>query len=319
MQKNQQIPMKKATLLVIFSVIWLADFCQTNVYHPFPDSNAVWIQNSDGWYGTACWIYHDQNLYISGDTILSGRSYHKLYLNEYVSEFCSPPNTPFPPFYSFGQYYGAFRQDIPNKKVYLYKEGLAEPDVLAYDYNLNVGDTLPSSCLNPGGAFVFQIDSVLVGNEYNKRFWLTNGWSYNYPALIEGLGGTYGAFGYFENPTNEWDEFLWCVQINNQPVWSYDTSYRCSIITKVGDHEQKINVQAFPNPFSLFTTIKANIELTPATLTMTNIFGQEVRTMVNLYGTEIKVYRNNLPAGIYFLCLKQGKTIISKFKVIIKD
>ena len=134
--------MRKTLLIVIFSAIWLTDFCQTNVYHPFPDSNAVWIQNSDGWYGTACWIYHDQNLYISGDTILSGHSYHKLYLNEYVSEFCAPPNTPFPPFYSFGRYYGAFRQDIPNKKVYLYNEGLAEPDVLAYDYNLNFGDTL---------------------------------------------------------------------------------------------------------------------------------------------------------------------------------
>ena len=99
--------MRKTILIVFFSVIWLTDFCQTNVYHPFPDSNAIWIQNSDGWYGTACWIYHYQNLYISGDTLLSGHSYHKLYLNEYVSEFCAPPNTPFPPFYSFGQYYGA--------------------------------------------------------------------------------------------------------------------------------------------------------------------------------------------------------------------
>ena len=187
--------------------------------------------------------------------------------------------------------------------MYLYKEGLAEPDVLAYDYNLNVGDTLPLSCLNPGGAFVFQIDSVLVGSEYNKRFWLTNGWSYNYPALIEGLGSTYGAFGYFENPTNEWDEFLWCVQFNNQPVWSYDTTYNCSTITKVDDHEQKINVQVFPNPFSLFTTIKANKDLNKASLRMTNIFGQVVRTLVNLFGTEIRVYRNNLPSGIYFLCL----------------
>ncbi|MCX6265858.1 MAG: T9SS type A sorting domain-containing protein, partial [Bacteroidetes bacterium] len=140
-----------------------------------------------------------------------------------------------------------------------------------------------------------------------------------YPALIEGLGGSYGAFGDFENPNDEWDQFLWCVQINSQPVWSYDTSYICSIILKVDEHEEKINVQVFPNPFSLFTTIKANKDLNEASLTMINIFGQVVRTQVNLFGTEIRVLRNNLPSGIYFLCLQQDKTIISKFKVIVTD
>jgi len=310
--------MKRTILLFILPLVWTAIFCQTNVYHPFPDSNAVWVQNRDGWFGTQCWIYHDQNLYISGDTLLGGLIYHKLYLNEYVSEFCSPPNTPFPPYYNFGEYYGAFRQDITNKRVYMYQAGLAVPDALAYDFNLSLGDTLPISCLNTNGdVFVHNIDSVLVGGQYNKRFWLTNGWSYNYPVLIEGLGSTWGAFAYFENPTNEWSENLWCVKINNQTTWTYNISYECSIITSIENLETPIYLAIYPNPFSSFTTIKTNTELKGVTLIIENSLGQEVRKQINISGREIIVPSENLPSGCYLLIFVKGNKLIGKLKAMI--
>ena len=310
--------MKNILLLITFTITGCFSFGQTNIYHPFPDSNAVWIQSNDGWFGTACWIYHDQNLYISGDTTFGNYTYHKLYLNEYVSEFCSPPNDPFPPYYNFGEYYGAFRQDIPNKKVYFYQDGLQEPDVLAYDYNLNVGDTLPLTCLNTfENVFVYNIDSVLVGSQYNKRFWLTNGWSYGYPALIEGLGDTYGAFGYFTNPTNEWYLHLWCVKLNNVTVWKDDTSSTCSIITKVENLEKQIQVSAFPNPFSEYSTIRTNKDLDNASLSITNTLGKEVKKIVNISGRNLVIQRDNLPSGVYLICLVQENKIIANIKVII--
>lgn len=312
--------MKKTYLIVILTLLWNGVLSQTNVYHPFPDSNAVWVQNSDGWFGTSCWIYHDQNLFINGDTILSGYSYHKLYVNEYVSEFCSPPGTPFPPYYSFGGYYGAFRQDISTKRVYLYKEGLAVPDVLAYDYNLQIGDSIPISCLNTSSdIFVYNIDSVLVGSQYNKRFWLTNGLSYNFPVLLEGLGSSWGAFASFQNPLAEWSEYLWCVKINNQTVWKYDTSYECSIITKVDNLENQIFLKIYPNPFSQYTTIRTNTELQQATLIIENSLGQEVRRQDNISGREINVQRENFVCGFYFIILIQENKIIGKFKAVITN
>jgi len=312
--------MKKTILIIILSVSWTAVFSQTNVYHPFPDSNAVWVQNSDGYFGTACWIWHDQNLYINGDTILGGKSYHKLYLNEYVSEFCPPPTTPFPPYYFLGLYYGAFRQDIPNKRVYLYREGLAVPDVLAYDYNLTLGDTLPISCLNTiGDAFIYHIDSVLVGNQYHKTFGITNGLSYNYPILIEGLGSSWGAFAAFENPLAEWSDNLWCFKINDQTVWKYDTAYECSLITTVENVENQISLSIFPNPFSQYTVIRTNIELQRTTLIIENSLGQEVRRQVNISGREISFKRENLASGFYFIILVQENKIIGKFKAVITN
>ena len=53
-------------------------FGQTNVYHPFPESDAIWLQSS--WYndGTGCVISDDHNLFISGDSVIGNYTYYKL-------------------------------------------------------------------------------------------------------------------------------------------------------------------------------------------------------------------------------------------------
>lgn len=116
-------------------------FTQTNVYHPFPDSNTIWIGTDMTFYEYPCFIFDDYNLFISGDTIVGTNTYHKLYRNGHKWSNCPPPR-----FYYYNEYFGAFRQDAENKKVYLL--GNNELDTLAYDFNLNAGDTLPPTCLN---------------------------------------------------------------------------------------------------------------------------------------------------------------------------
>lgn len=288
-------------------------FGQTNVYHPFPDSNAVWLQSS--WYidGYGCLISDDHNLFISGDTVIGSHTYHKLYKNGYKSGFCPPVGIPFPPFYYFGEYWTAFRQDIFNKKVYLFDAG---QDTLAYDFNLDVGDTLLSAI--SGFNIVNSIDSVLVGNHYNKRFWLTDGWHNNYVALIEGLGSTYGAFAplaiQFEFGGN-----LMCVKINNQTVWNYDSTSSCNLITRIDDLDEPIRAFIYPNPFSESSRIKLNKNLEEATLVIYNILGQEIKRIKHIFGREVKLDRDNLPLGVYFLRLTEGNRIIMENKAIITN
>ncbi|MCX6278049.1 MAG: T9SS type A sorting domain-containing protein [Bacteroidetes bacterium] len=303
--------MKTVLLITSFIVIISNSFGQTNVYHPFPDSNAVWLQSS--WYidGGACLISDDHNLFISGDTVIGSHTYHKLYKNGYKSSFCTPP---FPPYYYFGEYWGAFRQDIINKKIYLFKYG---QDTLAYNFNLNVGDTLPTSVIN-GFNFVDSIDSVLVGNHYNKRFWLSNGWYNNYAAIIEGIGSTYGAFAQlvvpFESGSN-----LWCVKMNNQTVWNYDTTNSCTLITKIDDIEEPTRTSVYPNPFSTSTIIKINKNLKEATLQVYNSLGQEIKRIQHIFGQEVKLERDNLAIGVYLLRLIEDNRIIMENKISITN
>ena len=69
---------KKIVLVMLLASFGLGARGQTNVYHPFPDSNAVWnVQFSAG---LLC-VYGEQYSYvIAGDTIIGSFLYHKLML-----------------------------------------------------------------------------------------------------------------------------------------------------------------------------------------------------------------------------------------------
>ncbi len=304
--------MKTVLFLVFFTITTGLAFGQTNVYHPFPDSNAVWIE--DTWFVDAwtCLNYDDHNLFIDGDTTIGNNTYHKLYKNGWITIFC-PPNSP-PAYFYAPAYWGAFRQDSANKKVYL---NLNNNESLAYDFNLNAGDTLPPSCLYWFN-YVLSIDSVLVGNQYHKRFWLSDGNHNNYAAIIEGIGSTFGAFSFIESPFESGGE-LYCVKINDQIVLTNDTTFQCYLFTRVGDLKGQTQTFIYPNPFSVYTILKINTILKDAKLTMYNTLGQEMKSMINISGQSIKIQRDNLPAGVYFLILSQGNTIITENKVLIKD
>ncbi|MEI7526738.1 MAG: T9SS type A sorting domain-containing protein [Mariniphaga sp.] len=306
--------MKTGFLVAILLMTISYSFGQTNVYHPFPDSNAVWLQSS--WFndGTGCLVSDDHNLYLSGDTLLGSYSYHKLYKNGYKSGFCPPPAPPFPPYYYFGEYWGAFRQDIINKRVYLFENG---KDTMAYDFNLNLGDTLPASFIN-GFNYVSSIDSVLVDNHYNKRFWLSNGWNNSYVAMIEGIGSTYGAFAQLAVPFESGSN-LWCLKMNNQTVWNYDTTYSCKLITKIDHLDESVRTSIYPNPFSTSAILKTNRNLANATLQIFNSLGLEIRRIRHIFGREVNLDRDNLVPGVYLVMLTEENRIIMKNKFIITN
>ncbi len=302
--------MKKHSLILTILLLALtAGHGQTNAYHPFPDSHAIWIGTY--WYydpSSGCVVNDDYNLYISGDTTIGTYLYHKLYKNGYMS---APPCLP-PGFYYYGQYWSAFRQDSTNKKIYLFKNGT---DTLAYDFNLNVGDTLPITCLSVGfNNYIQSIDSVLIGNQYHKRFWLSN----NYAALIEGIGTTLGAFVPIAPPFESGND-LWCVRINNQIVWTSSQGNDCSLTSIRENYVNENQILIFPNPFSLTTTLKINGNFTNAILTMYDAYGQQVKQIKNISGQTITLHRDNLPSGLYFLRLTENNKTFAIEKLLITD
>lgn len=300
--------MKTSLFLVILSLMMTNSFCQTNEYHPFPDSNVIWNQSI--WYldGT-CLVSDDQSLYISGDTTIGPYTYHKLYLNGYTSELCQFPNSAIPPYYHIGGYWGAFRQDALNKKVFL-NQG---KDTLAYDFNLNVGDTLNSYLSGFGNGFnyISSIDSVLVGNEYTKRFWISWLDHDNYVALIEGIGSTFGAFAVLLPPF-ESGSSLGCVNANNQTVWPSDTN-ECKLISNVDDIFIQTRVFVFPNPASDKIIIETSTTARKSQFSIMNLNGQEFITcQISELKKQIDI--SNLPNGVYFVRLTNDKSVeVGKF------
>ena len=79
------------TLLAFISCLVLKG--QTNKYHPFPDSNAVW--NEEYWYqvGPPYTNVHNPNiLFLSGDTVISSLQYKKILSSGYEYAYTTYDN-----------------------------------------------------------------------------------------------------------------------------------------------------------------------------------------------------------------------------------
>lgn len=316
--------MKKYLLLLTFIILTFKSAnSQTNVYHPFPDSSVMWTGTY--WYVSQgsgyCTVHNDYNLYISGDTTIGNYSYHKLYSNRHNYANCPPPGD-----YHYGIYSGVLRQDIANKKIYSIQN---DADTLVYDFNLNLGDTLPVTSLNDAiwNNYITSIDSVLVGNQYRKRFWIScntfNGNYNNYVALIEGVGSTFGVFAPIK-PNEIMLDFsdgyeLWCMSLNNQDVWPDTQNTNCDLILTIENNITDNKIFISKNPFSSETTLNSVYILKNAILTLSNSLGQEVKRIKNICGQTITLSRDNLSGGLYFFSLTQDNKTILTGKLIITD
>jgi len=302
--------MKKAFFILILTVLnFNFSNGQTSLYHPFPDSNAIWIGTN--WHKVSsnppCVAYDDYNLFISGDTTIGAYTYHKLYQNGTQHATCPPPGY----FYYYGTYWGAFRQDVLNKQVYLYKYG---QDTLAYDFNLNVGDTLPVTSVDgtPDNIIVL-IDSVLVGTSYRKRFWLN---SVNPAALIEGIGSTYGAFSPIAEPFESGSQ-LSCVRIDTMNVWSDLQFGNCRLTATEENDLLDFYQVTIPNPFLRSSELRTSKHLIDARLIIYNVFGQVVLEKENISGKSTNLDVSQLTQGIYLFQLIEGRNVISAKKILI--
>lgn len=160
-------------------------------YFPFvtaSDSSDSWNDQFSCWDGQCYW--ESRNVFVlNGDTSILGNLYYKVYVKEtyiegiVVSPSCPVSNTTFP-----FEYYGAIREDM--KKVYLHKD--SGPEYLIYDFNLNVGDTVPDPQNITGNEYdriITNIDQVLVNGQNRKRYTLQGS-----AEIVEGIGSNTGPF-----------------------------------------------------------------------------------------------------------------------------
>src|SRR5690349_5355002 len=116
----------KSLISFLLFVIASSASGQTSVYHPFPDSNAMWNVYAQGYSGNMCSIvdpiYTEYffSYFISGDTVINTISYHKIYSSGYSHEHCVMDNT-VDNWWSWDSLYEfSLRQDVISKKVFIY-------------------------------------------------------------------------------------------------------------------------------------------------------------------------------------------------------
>ncbi len=291
----------KLGLLLLLLPVFISG--QSNNYHPFPESGIVWVQSN--WIATPPFLIHDdQNLFISGDTTAGDFTYHKLYTNGHRYADLHPGDE-----YYYNRYFGAFRNDTENKKVYFLNQG---EDVLAYDFDLSVGDTLPESNItNQILIIVDSIDSVLVGVEYHKRFLLkTNDGVF--ASLIEGIGSTCGAFTLIQ-PVFESGNDLWCVRSFNDIIWNYDSEFSCLLLVGTGEPEPVNEFTVYPNPSEGILYIR-----TTSGTVKTEVFNSLGKQILILNGMNAPIDLSDQPDGIYLMKLFNKANEASVCRIVLK-
>ncbi len=291
-------------LLLIIATATHEIQAQSGIYHPFPDSNAVWNWHFYTYYCTP-WTPRDEeySYNIDGDTIIGSMQYHKI-----VIPFIQVNNTLCGP-YNYVGYKGCIRQSIIDKKVYciLPNESIEH---LIFDFNLQVGDsipTIPYPCYSK--IFISQVDSVLIGTTFRKR------WSGSGLVIIEGIGSNWEFFTPLCEIIDGATGLLTCFEQNGATVYP-DSLYNCSLITNINSISiNRSSVKLFPNPFHSSMTVSLNVK--EATMRIFNSLGEFVREIrISNYSTDFN--RNSLSNGIYFYRMLYEKRVIASGNFIIK-
>lgn len=317
---------KYLLLLTILLLIFKFGNSQTNVYFPLPDSNTVWLIQNDNGFGGYHWYNYSTPVH-KEDTIINGKTYAKIsqvYLNI--------------------NYCGALRSDTSGKTFIVPKDSLHE--YLLQDLSKNTGDSVYNVYYNipPYGYQInFHVDStdhIAIGPYLLKRMFLRPPSNYNqlicgsqYVPLIwiEKIGSAGG--GFFNNITcglgGAWlncmsfNDTVYYKSSNNSPhpdALSFYTYGHCEVPLGLNEINQIYEgILLSPNPFSFSTTFKTNGNFKNAILTVYNSFGQQVKQIKNISGQEIKLQRDNLPSGLYFIRLTQDNEVITADKLIITD
>ncbi len=312
--------MKKYVLILILTVLSLPVFSQE--YQPFPTQNAMWREYE--YHIMSHWSHYQY--VITGDTVMNDLTYHKLQKSGSYYEWFNSSIS------GINEYVGAFREDIENKKVYFMQAGKVK-DTLLYDFDLNIGDTLPPLY---GYAYnydnivpiVLDIDSVLLSDGvYHKRFLIKNCPQMWIPLsiyFIEGVGSSFGLLTGITCPFENRFELV-CLTVDSQSVYILENSGKpCAlapIIESIDRIEQReeINFKVFPNPASGFVCIDFDKQKPlPDYIEIANMIGEiTLREMVRTHSVDINV--SNFPPGTYVIRIsKNGRTIGYKKLVISK-
>lgn len=299
----------KTTLFLILLFCFGSSWGQI-AYHPLPETDATWIQ-AEFLYGG----FHEHEtvtsaVYTLGDTSINNQTYIKFgshgmsdWINGFGSQNQTSGSYPIP----YGV--GYFRQDLAQKKVFVW-DTVNQTDQLLYDFgSLVVGQPYPATMtnLNYPNLLVMGQDSVqLMDGNYYKRWVLgTDSSDSAYTAVIEGVGGTHG-FNTPIHPVFEQESHLLCHKVGTQHIYEdWQTSIipphyseDCSRTLSLEQHNET-SLVIFPNPANSTIAIQSN-ELIKS-VEIYDLNGHSLLCLEKTNGNEMSFDISILQQGVYLI------------------
>jgi len=301
-------------ILVVLFISVMGNAALPQAYTPFisADSSDVWKQIKQ--YSLYAF---EPNLYelvyrITGDTLIGSNHYASLsanYFYHWEQQFWGVP----PPIWDYGEGYGGAIRET-NKQVFFVFTDSAHLDTteyLIYDFNLNVGDTVPDImdcwwpelCQTQGNGtpdelVITSLDSILIGGIYRKRFVLANNeW------IVEGMGASTGLFNQISGFIAG-SSILSCYQeqsatLYSNQSWSFYYS-ACELDMSINKGIADLELQILPNPVKVGEEIKVVLKSgTNYDIEVFNLLGKNIYTSSEENG--IATLSIDLNMGVYLI------------------
>ncbi len=303
--------MKQTTL--IFGLTLLVNLSlKSQNYVPFPTENVNW---NVFYAGTCQEAPPDTSLLrytIHGVTTINEIQYSKLCIES--GDTINPTI----------QEIGGLRE--ADKKIYYIGQtiigGGFDDEYLLYDFTKQIGDTIKHDSYGGFYSVILDIDSVLIGDSYRKRYQVDNHWYYQNPDyIIEGIGSVKnGLLGHISNiptcGTHYWEHI--CFRENGVVKYlnpSFSDCFPSNLSTGIVQFDYQTDFEIYPNPFSNEIQIENKLNHQNLTFKLIDING---KTLIKKNINDKKVILDlNISSGLYNAMIidKNGKILMTK-KVI---
>ena len=298
--------MKKLILSII--LLNLCYLLNAQSYYPFPDSNATW----DIYYECCFPNNINSSLFtynLSGkDTLINNVTYKKIdQIDKYM-----PNDT---------SYSGALREDSLKRIYYFPLNEISE--FLIYDFSKSVGDSIEIFSFNGTQTFNYHkiedMDSVMINNNYRKRYMLSSTLGGIYYSCIEGIGSDMGLIEHAVGamPLNGSSVELICHSQNGDLYYSNPNYTNC--IAGISESIKNGNkIIIYPNPINDKSVLELNDNgMDYRKIEIFNLLGKCEKRIEIGKQKRIELNINDLAPGLYWYKLTDHDNLTLTGKIII--
>jgi hypothetical protein len=306
-------------LIILFCIASCSLKVSSQSYHPVIEDDKVWLES----FNMGVNICNYESVYqlrFGGDTLINEFTYRKILSRTYSPVSAGPYCPPFVLNQNWFELdYVFMREDTTARKVFIWTLG-DNPDgeeVLLYDFNLQVGDTIPASGYVTGGidCVIYSIeDFLLLNGEVRKKYHYSGLDSY----YIESIGGSSGLFQRFWQGFGFWWQTM-CVEQNGVDLHSPGGgNIICNWLSLGTDEESFPEVSIYPNPSSGNFVLEigtSEFGNSNVKLNIFNAMGQQI------FSEPIQSARNSIQlppiSGIYFWQLQNHANTVKFGKIMV--
>jgi hypothetical protein len=298
----------KTLLLLIVCLSLTKTNAQVNTYL---QNGLIWQMSSSCADPYPCIVNDDYNYYFNGDTTINSLVYKKVFRKGQGYRYYSGggPNNCSGTF-SYIETAPRFLLRSSGKQIYIVTQGVGE--MLLYDFDLQVNDTLPLTYNNSANdVTVTAIDSFYTSMGYRKRFTLA-GYTWS-QYLIEGVGHSNGLIETMQPPL-ECGFNLTCFGIADSAFYPV-AGPTCNIPVSVRTLNENAGLEIQPNPAKDFISIRYQGYETIKLISVYNALGAVVLSIP--FRNEATVDLTSLSKGIYYIKAESSSDVL--VKKIIKE